>query len=117
MEWKPPFETIRPREAAQAGQAVGEVEDAYDLHRQVYRNAQLPLATRLKSATVCIEYERPRLAVVGHTSLGGDFADRLERAVLRSSRARLPPPPQPQVIEGDFAEVDPQGALHSAEHS
>ena len=57
-------------------------------HRQVYRNTSLPLQMRLRSATACLEYERPRLAVTAVVTEGGDFAQRLEQAVRRSGMAR-----------------------------
>jgi hypothetical protein len=73
----------------EAEQAIGEVEDAYELHRKVYQNIGLPLATRMRAAQIAIEYERPRLAVTGIFDARGDFAERLERAVERSRAVRV----------------------------
>jgi hypothetical protein len=91
MEYKP-----------EAAQQIGEVEDAYDLHRQVYRNPALPLALRLRSATVALEYERPRLAVTAVINNEEEFAARLEQAVRRSALARQQGPqalPAPTIID------------------
>lgn len=88
MDWKPPFADLTPKPRAETPAPIGEVEDAYDLLRRAYQSTDLPLATRIKCANVAVEYERPRFAVIGHMPVGGDFADRLERAVARSRLAR-----------------------------
>ena len=68
-----------------AGTTTGTAGTALDFLQSVYRNPLEPHSVRMKAATVAIEYELPRLAVTA-TINGGDFAERLTRAVVRSSR-------------------------------
>ena len=88
----------------EAEQAVGEVEDAYDLHRRVYQNTNLPLATRMRAAQIALEYERPKLAAVLSMRDGGDFADRLEAATKRSRAVQR----QPLTLEAQALPAGPE---------
>jgi hypothetical protein len=59
-------------------------EDALDYLRQVYRGTIEADPWRLKAASIAIEYERPRLAVIAR--VGDDFAERLGRCIERSQK-------------------------------
>jgi hypothetical protein len=56
---------------------------------EVYRNRRLPLPVRLRAARDALPYEEPRLAVVAKISDDGSFAERLDRALYRSSAAKV----------------------------
>jgi hypothetical protein len=60
-----------------------------DFLRAVYMNVKLPLNTRLKAAIEAAPFVHPKLAVAV-TFDGGDFAERLGRAIERSSLVRSP---------------------------
>ena len=73
-------------------------EDALAFLRQVYQDPLECTHVRLKAASIAIEYERPRLAVIA--SIGGDdFAERLTRAIERSAKV------SPKVIEATPAKL------------
>ena len=56
----------------------------------VYLNEELPLSVRLRAAIEAAPYEHPKLQAIGIGTLNGTaFADKLERALLRSEQARL----------------------------
>jgi hypothetical protein len=57
-----------------------------DLLRAIYRNPSLPLSTRKSAAAIAIQFEHPKLGVSLNLPWNEDFADRLTRAVERSSR-------------------------------
>jgi hypothetical protein len=58
-----------------------------DFHQAVYRNPTLPIPTRQRSAIAALQFEHPKLAVTAVIS-EGSFADRLDKAVERSNKAR-----------------------------
>src|SRR5262245_58689274 len=70
-----PSDIVRPASSSQ----LAEVTD----RARVIRGLQ-----HLRAAAIAIEYERPRLAVTAHID-GGDFAERLEKAIERSHAARI----------------------------
>src|SRR5262245_41341952 len=61
-----------------------------NLLQKIYRSPSLPLSTRMRAAGMALQFELPKLAVTA-TVNGGDFADRLTRAVERSSRVMIQP--------------------------
>jgi hypothetical protein len=50
----------------------------------IYRSPSVPLSTRMRAAIAALQFEHPKLAVMA-TIDGGDFGERLENAVKRSS--------------------------------
>lgn len=55
-----------------------------NLLQLIYRNSQLPLATRMRAAMACLPMEHPRLAVVAQVN-DQSFAEMLERAIKRTA--------------------------------
>jgi hypothetical protein len=55
-----------------------------NLLQAIYRSPLVALSTRMRAAIAAIQFEHPKLAVTA-TVEAGDFADRLERALKRSS--------------------------------
>jgi hypothetical protein len=83
--------------AGTAGSLEGEEGDALAFLRGIYRDPMQPTSTRLRAASIAIEYERPRLAVTALVN-GDDFALRLEKAIERSRAVRViehTPPDEP----------------------
>jgi hypothetical protein len=68
-------------EAAQLG-------DAHSFLRAVYGNPALLLGMRMRAAGPALPFERPKLSATAFIAAGGDFAERLERALERSNAAR-----------------------------
>jgi hypothetical protein len=63
---------------------IGVNATSLDLFQQVYRNPSLPLMTRMRAAGMALPHEHPKLAVTAVVS-EGDFANQLDRTVLRGS--------------------------------
>ena len=80
-------------------------EDALDYLRQVYQNPLESTFTRMKAASIAIEYERPRLAVTAVLD-GADFEERLKRAIERSGKVIEAKPVTERRIAGSSAPVD-----------
>ena len=90
------------------GKAVPEV-NSLALLQAVYRDPSLPLSTRLRAASIAINYEVPKLGITAVISSQDDFATRLDRCIARAKEIRmLPPMPKPSpVIEHDASELRP----------
>jgi len=58
-----------------------------DFLKAIYRSSALPLSTRMRAAIAALPFEHPKLAVTAQIDADGDFAERLEQAILRSEMA------------------------------
>ena len=78
---------------------MSEKPTSLEFLQAVYLNETLPLPTRLRAAIEAAPYEHPKLTAVsvGYHD-GTAFADRLDRAIEASNRAKL--------IEGRVIERD-----------
>jgi hypothetical protein len=56
-----------------------------NLLQAIYRNAAIPLTTRIRAAIAALQFEHPKLAVTANVE-AGDFAFKLDQAVERSRR-------------------------------
>jgi hypothetical protein len=59
----------------------------------VYRDAGLPLGTRIRAATSAAQYCHPRISVL--VPPGGNIAERLERLILEQRKRLIEHAPQP----------------------
>jgi len=64
-------------------------ETALGLLQAIYRDKRTPLHTRVRAATIAIQYEVPKLAVTGYMRDDASFAVALERAIQRSREGRV----------------------------
>jgi hypothetical protein len=67
--------------------------NSLDFLRACYRDASLPLSTRMRAASIAISYELPKLAVTAVVTNQEDFATRLDRCIARARETRMLPPP------------------------
>jgi len=81
MSW---YETIEEPDVI----GVGPNSEPLDFLMAVYRSPSLPIHTRLRAASEAAKYRHAQLKATAIFS-GQDFAQRLERAVLRSAKAGL----------------------------
>jgi hypothetical protein len=56
---------------------------ALSLLRAVYRDPEVPLATRIRCAAIALPHESPKLTAIANMS-PEDFSNRLEKAITRS---------------------------------
>jgi hypothetical protein len=67
--------------------------------QRIYRDPTQPTPVRMRAAIEALSFENPKLSAVGVGYINNDtFAQRLDRAILRSEAARL--------IEGRVVEVE-----------
>jgi len=64
--------------------------NSLDLLRAVYRNAGLPLVTRMRAAMACLPHEAPKLAVTAVVS-EQNFAELLDRRLKRIAELEAAP--------------------------
>jgi hypothetical protein len=81
-----------------------------NLLQAIYRSATLPLPVRMRAAGMALQFEHPKLGVSLNLPWNEDFADRLARAVERSSRVMIDQQPtniieQPSVPDRSFRRV------------
>jgi len=75
--------------------------------QSVYRNAALPISTRMQAAGMALPFEHPKLAVLATLRPTEGLGERLERAIARSLQSGSL---HPRTIDGVAVEV-PQGEL------
>ena len=67
--------------------------------QRIYRDPTQPTPVRMRAAIEALSFENPKLSAVGVGYINNDtFAQRLDRAILRSEAAKL--------IEGSVVEVE-----------
>jgi hypothetical protein len=59
-----------------------------DFHEAVWRNPSLSIATRQRSGIALLQFLYPKLAVVGTVLDRPDMAQRLDKAIERTTKAR-----------------------------
>lgn len=84
--------------------------DAHNFLRATYLNQDLPVGTRMRAATVAIQFERPKLAAMEVHHHRGDLGDRLDRAIAKHEALKLARG-QGLLIEGKvIKEEEPTGS-------
>ena len=63
-----------------------EPSSSLDFLQKVYRDATMPLHTRMRAAIAAIPFEHPKLAVTAVLPDDGRFAEQLEKALARSGQ-------------------------------
>ena len=67
--------------------------------QRIYRDPTQPTPVRMRAAIEALSFENPKLSAVGVGYINNDtFAQRLDRAILRSEAAKL--------IDGSVVEVE-----------
>jgi hypothetical protein len=62
-------------------------DNALSFLQAVYRDQRQPPPVRIRCATEALPYENPKLSAVAVTSLtGNEFAMRLDRSIMRSTK-------------------------------
>jgi hypothetical protein len=69
--------------------AGGAGTNALEFLQSIYRNPMEATSTRIRAAVEALPYENPKLSAVAFMHEADTFAERLERALERSSRAKL----------------------------
>jgi hypothetical protein len=84
----PPLATLGP---AMAEERRDEPEPASSLDylQSVYRDAGLPIGTRMRAAGMALPFEHPKLAVLATLRPSEGLGDRLERAIARSLQSGI----------------------------
>jgi hypothetical protein len=62
---------------------------ALDYLQAIYQGRIEPDFTRMRAASIALPFESPKLQATAVVAMGLDFASKLERAMLRSDKARL----------------------------
>jgi hypothetical protein len=57
--------------------------------QSIYRDENRPDNMRIRCAVEALPYENPKLGVTAHVSVDGSFAERLERALVRSAQSAV----------------------------
>ena len=83
------LDAILDKISVEAAELAPDGETALGLLQEVYRNKRVPLSTRMRAATIAIQYETPKLAVTGYVNDTASFAQALDRAIQRSAEGRV----------------------------
>jgi hypothetical protein len=70
--------------------------NAHQILQLVYRGKLEVTPMQMRALSIAINFESPKLAVIGHVAEDGSFAERLERALMRSGHS--PPKRPPKLI-------------------
>jgi hypothetical protein len=64
-------------------------ETSLDFFRKIYHSVRQPMSRRMRAAEFALQFEHPKLGAIATASINGqDFASMLEKAILRSGRAK-----------------------------
>ena len=83
------LDAILDKISVEAAELAPDGQTALGLLQEVYRNKRVPLHTRMRAATIAIQYEVPKLAVTGYVQDNASFAQALDRAIERSRSGRV----------------------------
>jgi hypothetical protein len=82
---------------------TNEPQSALEYLQDIYKGKREPDHARMRAASLAIQYESPRLAVVGVLRDDAGFAAQLDRAIMRSAKVielRADPQGQPPAHQG-----------------
>jgi hypothetical protein len=90
-------------ELTQVAVTVGPPANALEYLQSIYRDPTQSESRRMRAAALALPFEAPKLTAVAMTSMDPTaFAEQLERAIARSQRCAVLPPPT--IIDAEHTE-------------